>query len=283
VGVYRVITKAFHTQALSPKGFGCISLLAGLCLTACNVGDGSGLAGGPIFIEDCNGERCPGAKNLGTRAEPKTFQLNPHFFAGEPIEDLRDGARQNRLILRLQHRGGRVEDSNTLYFDIVNLYEVARCIRGRIVVAADGTRTPDYDPAICQPPRIRIGHRDVIRASFVPAEACCRDMVAVGVSCLKAGVCDDSAAWESWIEFVAFGSAVSSETDPTKRSPIGRGFKVDFGQRIWAKGFQLTIEDARVLGREDAPPTSLQGQIGGELSGWFDFDMERSRAAQTFP
>lgn len=264
-------------------GFGCIILLAASLLAACSVGDGSGTAGGPIFIEDCNSEQCSGARHLGTRDAPKSFQLNPRFFAGEPIEDLRDGARQNRLILRMQHRGGRVEETNTLYFDIVNLYEVARCIRGRIAVAADGTQRPDYDPAICQPPRIRIGNRDVIRARLVPAEACCRDMVAVGVSCLKTGACDDSTTWESWIEFVAFGSAVSSEADPTKRSPIGRGFKVDFGERIRAEAFRLTIEDARVLGREDAPPTNLQGQIGGELTGWFDFDMERGRAAQTFP
>lgn len=279
-----MITNALHTYVLSPRGyFGCIGLWVVVWLAACSVGDGSGTAGGPIFMEDCNSEQCFGSRHLGTRAQPKSFQLNPRFFAGEPIEDLRDGARQNRLILRMQNRGGRAEETNSLYFDIVNLYEVARCIRGRIAVAADGTRTPDYNPAICQPPRIRIGNRDVIRGRLVPAESCCRDMVGVGVSCLNAGACDDSATWESWIEFVAFGSAVSSEMDPTKRSPIGLGFKVDFGERIWAKEFRLTFEDARILGREGAPPTNLKGQIGGEMAGWFDFDMERGRAAQTFP
>ena len=249
---------------------------------ACSVGDGSGTAFGPLFIEDCNSDRCSGARNLGTRAEPKEYQLDPHFFAGEPIEDLRDGVRQNRLILRLQHSGGPVENTNTLYFDIVNLYEVARCVRGRIAVASDGTRTPDYDPNICRPPRIRIGNRDVIRARFVPAESCCREIVAVGVSCMNGGACDDAAAWESWIEFTSFGSAVSKEEDPTKRSAIGPGFKVDFGERIRAD-FGMKLEDARVLGREGAPPTQLVGQIGGDFTGWFDFDMERSRAAQTFP
>ena len=52
----------------------------------------------------------------------------PTFFAGEPIEDMRVGGRENRIVIRLETAGERVRQSkgvaalspvkDILYFDV---------------------------------------------------------------------------------------------------------------------------------------------------------------------
>lgn len=260
-----------------------LSAIVALAAPACDTGEGSGEVRGTLFLEDCRGGTA-----RGTLESPAPFDLRPRFYAGEPLEDIRGGRRQNRLILRLQRFGGRVEVNDTLYFDIVNLYEVARCIRGRVVLAVDGTLAPDYDPTQCHwpspagPARVRVGPRDHVRAELMPLQTCSRPMTGVAVACADPADCPPE-GWSSWLEFTAFGSAPQPQRLAHARDPVDPEFKIDFGQRIRASTVRLQLEDARVFGREDAPPTRLAAQIGGLLEGWFDFDLERSRAAQTFP
>ncbi len=257
--------------------------------TGCTVGSGSGAISGPVFIEDC--------KDLGTRAEPKEFNLKPSFFAGEPIEDIREsGTRTNRLVIRLQRGGGSIEANDGVFFDIVDLYQVARCLRGREIMNADGTLVPDYDPEICfvrdgVPPRIRVGATDFVRASFIPAHSCNQHgedapvVVGTAVSCTGPNGCQNVAGggWESWIEFESFGSARQADRAPVDRDPIRKDFTIDFDQRLRASHLELRLEDDRVVNAGTGKAAAVVGKIGGTLSGWFDFDLERGRATQTFP
>ena len=81
----------------------------------CTVGSGSGTAVGPLWIVGCKEGENFGSPPPGA---PADFDLNPTFFAGEPIEDIADGPHINRLIIRMQRNGNGVEVNDTLYFDI---------------------------------------------------------------------------------------------------------------------------------------------------------------------
>jgi len=82
--------------------------------------------------------------------------------------------RNNRLLIRLQSSGKRNEVNDTLTFDIVSTYEVARCVRGHTV-----NGKPDYDERFCWwgadgkgPPYVRIGLDEPIRANLAPRRTC---------------------------------------------------------------------------------------------------------------
>src|SRR3954447_19450217 len=95
----------------------------------CNdIGSGSGSATGPLWILGCQD-----GKAFGTPEMPKDFDLAPSFFAGEPIEDIAGIPPMNRLIISMKHNGNAVEINDTLYFDIRDSAQIARCIRGRTV------------------------------------------------------------------------------------------------------------------------------------------------------
>src|SRR5262245_36348382 len=104
------------------------ALAAAVAAAGCTVGGGSGSAKGQLWILGCvKGEP------YGTQAAPMDFDLAPSFFAGEPIEDISDGPPSNRLIIRMQRSGNELQINDTLYFDVPNSYQVARCLRGRTV------------------------------------------------------------------------------------------------------------------------------------------------------
>ena len=110
----------------------------------CGVGDGVGAAAGTLYVLDCIARVRPAAAPWTT---PAPYDMVPTFFAGEPIEDVRVGGRENRILIRLETAGQRVRRSegvaalgpvkDILYFD-VDAYATARCVRA----AATGGRQP---------------------------------------------------------------------------------------------------------------------------------------------
>jgi hypothetical protein len=269
-----------------------VPLLAALVATAgCTVGSGAGSAAGPIWVVGClEGD------DYGSPSAPREFNLNPTFFAGEPIEDIADGPKINRLVIRMQRNGNGIEINDTLYFDIPDSGRVARCLRGRVDAAGvtdydtgPGTiatpTNPDTsdDPPWCDWsaggsfPRIRVFPEGPVRAAFAPLRTCGSEARP------PAFVNTTGDAETGWIEFEYFGNAEQPQLPPDMRTPIGDDFKVGFGQRLRAT-FNLQLEDHRVIvaiREDDLVPQDAR--IGGMLEGYFDFELERGRAAQTFP
>jgi hypothetical protein len=245
-------------------------LLAVFAVTACKAGEGRGTALGPFYIIDCNGA----GKNLGTRDAPVVFNLNPAFFAAEPIDDPSYVPKINRLIIRLQPTGRSRELNDVLTFDVLNSHEVARCVRARVVGGK-----PDYDEKNCMQgpngPRLRVGPDALIRSSLAPYSTCKRRLVASA----EAGNSPDPNAWQSWIELTEFGTA--TKPGPADSRPaVPDNFKVDLNEPLRAPAFLLKMTDDAVLfGRrpQDAP------EIAGTLEGFFDFNLQRGQGAQTFP
>jgi hypothetical protein len=286
---------------------GVVTLVLGTA--ACTVGSGAGSAVGSLFVASCD--------SSNSRATAKPFSLNPTFFAGEPIEDVCpvpgtcSGPHVNRLVIRLQRTGNAIEVNDTLYFDVEDALQVALCLQGqvtngqptwdtRLVTAADGSTIPNLRwcdwtaapdggvtdagavdagaPVDAAPnadagapvvktamyPRINLSTQDYVRASLDPLDTC-DEARAVAV-----------AMPGSWIEFQNFGSAEQPNATPTE------DFKVNFGERLHAN-FHLILGDQAVeyavQNRYAVPPA----KIGGSLDGYFDFDLERGRAAQPFP
>jgi hypothetical protein len=297
--------------------------LAAALAAGCTVGSGAGSAAGPMFIVGCD--------KAGDFATPACFNLQPSFFAGEPIEDINRGTKSNRLLIRIQRTGNRIEINDVVYFDIRNSFEVARCLRGQL--KPDGT--PDWDtrevisikevctgvpwcdwsaragtpPSSCVgvpgdagiqvtapvdagalataldggaasctalmhtapagPPRplIHFGPQEFIRGSFVPRFTCSDERIdTVNLS---------ATAVDGWIDFLDFGGVQSFPV-------LGSDYKVDFGSRLQAN-FHMVLQDDRVLNAIMTFISIPDPLIGGELDGFFDFDLERGRAAQPFP
>jgi hypothetical protein len=285
-----------------------VAVAFAVVLGGCTVGSGSGKADGTLFVAGCSG--------TGSQDLPPPYELKPTFFAGEPIEDICPppgncpGVHTNRLLIRMQRTGNRVEINDTLYFDIQNAFEVARCVRGkttggqpqwdtRFVSNPDGTLTTmpwcDWNagavgtvdagtdagagggdagaPAAMTGARARINlsTADYVRASLAPLYTCVEARV-VGV-----------AAKGSWIEFQDFGLAAQPNIpDPEARDAVNSDFKVSFGQRLRAL-FHLELADQFVINaiknRDPVPAPHLSGTLDGS----FDFDLDRGRAAQQFP
>lgn len=288
---------------------GVVALAGALLLAGCGVGDGTGAAVGTLFVNGCRPVALDGAF--------PDYDLKPTFFAGQPIEDICPppgncpGERTNRLIIRMQRTGKRVEVDDTIYIDIENSVEVARCIRGlvekgvptwdtRYVLNPDGSPTdipfcdwnwigggdggvsdggvpdggaPDggagAGPPMTAPhPRINLSTLDYARGSIMPLGSCIEQRL-VGV-----------ALPGSYIEFQDFGSAVRNGV--AAENEIDGDFKVLFGERLRAT-FHLVLGDQRVtmaMKNRDAIPNP---KIGGVINGNFDFDLDRTRAAQPFP
>jgi len=293
-----------HTDATRIASLGLV--LVALTLAGCSVGKGTGQANGTLYVLNCSikGDYCDATGACGTPAAPVAYDLAPGFFAGEPIDQLAQdqGGRHilgsqpqmNRLTIRLQRSGKTLESNDVLSFDVLNLYEVARCVRGREIVVAGQPTQHDYDDRYCfrasptGPARLRISVvGGYIHSALTPRMTCSRPAAATASDVFGAdGVVTvvDGGNWESWIEFTDLGTAAQNDIpDPTNRTPVGFTFKVDFDQRLHASAFSLILQDQKVLTAQanDTPPPNPD--IGGSLAGWFDFDLKRGQGAQTFP
>jgi hypothetical protein len=258
----------------------------------CGIGEGSGSAKGPLWILGCQDSH-----PYGTQDKPKDFDLQPTFFAGEPIEDIAGIPPNNRLIITMKRNGNSVEINDTLYFDIRNSAQIARCIRGKTVngipdwdtssgmLAPDGTVAPA--PPWCMQPatmdglaQIRLVPFGPVAVSFDPLATCHSTMHPPAIVAVT-GVANDG-----YITFSNFGDAVQenqANIPPDARAPIYDDFKVAYDEQLQAT-FQFTVGDERVAAamRDMVVPPSPP-VIGGMLSGNFDFDLRRGRVAQTFP
>ena len=259
-----------------------LSLAALAAAGGCTVGSGVGSATGDIYVFSCTCDQfeCSKSTDLGSLANPAKFDLNPQFFAGEPIDDIsRASIANNRLVLRMARNGNGVEANDTLYFDIQSAYEIARCVRGR----TSGGQ-PDWDVAggWCdwtggQGGNVQAERPHILIGPLLPM----RSSLSLMYSCNFARVVGEGVTG-SWIEFQDFGSVPQPDRPPEMRDPIGGAFKVDFGSRLRAT-FNLVIDDQRRIdAAQNRLPIPMQ-EIKGTIDGGFDFNLERGRAAQLFP
>jgi hypothetical protein len=285
------------------------------------VGDGTGSAVGSLFVVGCDDNDSRDKMNPAPpySLDPQFFAGEPIEDVCPP-PGVCTGPRQNRLVIRLQHTGNKEEITDTLYVDVQNSYKVAQCLRGqtkggapqwdtRVLTAADGSPIPgmlwcDWNAAD-QPAadggapdasaadagaldagvvgdggvpivmtsdhaRINLSTQDFVQVSLAPRLTC---VEARSVAVALPG---------SWIDFQDFGLAIQAAAPPEARDTVSGDFKVDFGQRLRAS-FHLVLGDQAVSYAEKTHDLIPDQRIGGAIDGFFDFDLERGRAAQPFP
>jgi hypothetical protein len=256
-----------------------LAVSTSILMGGCVAGPGVGAAAGSVYMLGCDTDR-----DIGTAVMPVKFDLKPAFFAGEPIEGLgMVGLKVNRLIIRLQTTGRRKEVNDVLAFDMPNVREVARCVRGRVDMST-GQGVPDYDLTNCfqgpDGPVLRVAPDALVRVFFSPNATCTKALTATAISTKRA---QNDGAWESWIRFAEFGTAAAAGP-PETRPPVPADFKVDFDQRLDAPAFKLELTD--FTGQQTVPYGNIipvASQIGGMMNGYFDFLLKRGQGAQTFP
>ena len=293
-------------RARSLLAVGACGLLAAVT-GGCTVGSGSGSVSGDIFFLGCS----PNGADYGQPKVPLFFDLQPQFFAGEPIEEPASVAVSqptNILTIRVQRNGNRIEVNDVLYFNVQNSFEVARCVRGRTVngvpdwdymrmttstFTEQPTNTPWCDWSGVLPALdggtidaggavdagdagvaagraiIHLGTEEIVNASL-----------SLAFTCHQAKV--NGTAFDGWLIFDDFGTAAQPDVLPEMRDPVPKDFKVNFGDRLRARfvmvlGDQLVVSAIKMIRPIPSP------LIGGNLGGYFDFDLERGRAAQPFP
>ncbi len=285
-------------------------------LIGCTIGNGSGSAKGSLWVTGCDGDTNFGGAGV-VAGVPQPYDLQPTFFAGEPIEDLATGStHRNRLIIRMQGTGLATQYNDTVYFDIENSYEIARCVRGRTIGGqpdwkqveplynnqtpitwcdwsgnafsdggvADGGVNPGSPDAgasadggmsvMAQYPRIRITPDTDLRSSLALLASCPMANVSADASSTLTDV--------SWIEFQNFGAAEESNLAPDMRDQVQSTFVINYGERLRAN-FHLVLQDGQVITAIETNQPAPAPLVGGTLDGYFDFDLERGRAAQAFP
>jgi hypothetical protein len=311
------------------KSLALLAVVAALVPLGCSVGSGSGAAKGSLFVFSCNDTSPYGEVPDPTQPTvvlPIPYNLGPdstrppEFFAGIPIDDLVQGpGAMNQIEFRMQSTGLVQLYTDTLEFDAINAFEVARCLRGRTV-----NGQPDY--LVTQPLPLSLataanpnpmtvwcdwsgtafsadggapdaavpGGPDAGAAldggmSMSPSAPRIRitpwtdihASLSLGQTC--PGATTAGIAMDGWIQFQSFGSAAQPDRPPAERDPIQPSFLINYGDRISAN-FDIVIGDPQVanaIGNATTPPT--RPVIGGELAGYIDFILARGRSAQPFP
>jgi hypothetical protein len=309
------------------KRLALLAVVALLAQLGCSVGSGSGTAGGSLFAYSCVDTDPYGLVPdplQPTVVLPIAYTLGgadgPRFFAGIPIDDPVPGpGAMNQLEFRMQSTGLVQIYTDTLEFDVINSFEVARCLRGRTVGGQ-----PDYLVYQPLPPSLATagnpnpmtlwcdwsgmafstdGGAPDAAISGVPDAGTALDggmsmtasaprihitpytdihaSLSLGQTCPMAPI--SGAGMGGWIEFLSFGTAEQSGVPPESRDPIEPAFLVNYGDRIHAN-FDVVIGDPQVanaIANGTTPP--VRPVIGGHLAGYIDFNLARGRSGQPFP
>ena len=220
---------------------GVAAIAFGLC--GCRIGEGEGSVTGSVSIK-----RCLGTGEDRTDLVAPSFNLDPQFYAAEPIDDPVRVDPVDQLRIRVQHSGAQVENVDALIVDVADVDQVTAQLGQQIPVYAAGATHPASGTEPVSPVRMTLSMLHTCAGGE-------KDRIAVGVVYADG---DTAKGRTAWIRFTALGR--------------------NFGDRITAD-FEVDLVDLR--------PEYLSPEYGslatGHISGSFDFIMRRGRSAQAFP
>jgi hypothetical protein len=91
---------------------------------ACGLGEGTGSLSGALYLHPCTFD-----SDFGTSASALgAYNMYPTFFAAAPIDDQRRPYPMNRLSLRMQTSGNRIEEADAFILVIANVKPVAEML-----------------------------------------------------------------------------------------------------------------------------------------------------------
>ena len=277
----------------------------GVLWSGCIAGEGEGWVTGSLHVDNCS---------AGTPLDKKgDFDLGVDFFAAEPFEDSTalPAQRRNSLTLRLQNTSNKLEESDGLIFQFIDLDAAARSLAQRELL-------PITSWASCTPPCGKI--EDQLRARlylFAMCPDCRQPLVAshrtMGPAFppqINSGQClvpsreenpscpSLSAADRQTLDDFCSGNFNDRNSADQISQILGDGacmyfcqlgsvragqnvqelqaVRIDFGDRVAAL-FALNIIDARSV------ELGTCAAAAGQIRGVFNFEVTRGRAVQAFP
>ena len=200
------------------------------------------------------------------------------------------GPPQNRLIIRMQRNGNAIQINDTLYVDIPDSFEVARCLRGRTVAGVPDwdTATGTIDPAIttpwCEP--VGTGRRSAHPPRPVrPGARVAHAARHVSPDGGRADGRRHHGRGEGRLDRLPrfrLAPCRSRHGARIARRRSTTSSRSAYDDRLHAN-FQAVLEDDRVVTAMYSLRLPPPPDIGGTLDGFFDFYLRRGRSAQTFP
>jgi hypothetical protein len=252
---------------------------------------------------------------IGAPDAPADYNLQPTFWAGVPIEDLSvTGMHTNEMQIRMQNNSLALQYADTLFFDVVDSYEVARCVRGAVDINTgqplynvteplpDGGSTlwcdwsgmaitdgglvdagaitpggPDAGASLDGGMSVTATSPRIRVTPYTDVRSSFATLSRFGINKVT-GV-----AFDGWISFQDFGGAAQPDRAPTDREPVMPDFVIQFGDRMRASFYIVIGDQVVIAAKEHNEPPPRPSEIGGNLHGYFDFSLERGRSAQPFP
>jgi hypothetical protein len=85
-----------------------------------SLGDGKGSLAGALFVRSCTSDT-----DYGSSVATRPYDMKPTFFVAAPIDDFARPHPMNRLSVREQPTGNRVEEADAMILMIANVRDVA--------------------------------------------------------------------------------------------------------------------------------------------------------------
>src|SRR5262245_22561381 len=99
---------------------------------ACGLGDGTGSVAGTLYLRGCTEDY-----DFGALAAPAAYDMRPHYFVGDPINALQSSRPLhpiNKMAIRVQSDGNRVEEADALLVRIADDAQVTAALGAPIAV-----------------------------------------------------------------------------------------------------------------------------------------------------
>jgi hypothetical protein len=92
-------------------------------------GSGTGTVAGAIYLSECTI-----GVPLGSLGAPAPFDLQPTYFAADPITDVPRVDMMNRVSIRIQSAGNQIEEADGLFIKVADVEQVGNQVGAEIPV-----------------------------------------------------------------------------------------------------------------------------------------------------
>lgn len=282
----------------------------------CLVGSGDGWVEGELWVENCK----EGVSLGESITKQGRYDLNASFFAAQPQEDTNESKtqRRNALTVRIQPTSNNMEVSDGLMLQFVDLSRIAKhfaagepvgitnsgLCRGTTCSTSeeDQLRSHLYLYTTC--PDLRqpvVGGTHVLTSTSSSGASCLRHVDAsgkapepawsapcpqltaaatTGLDKLCDGDFNDRTAKDQIETWLGGGACLylCALGEAKRGQSAGEldGFIVNYGDRV-AGILSMRIIDGRAVSMNSC------ASVSGRVTGMFDFEVVRGRAAQSFP
>ena len=99
-----------------------------LAAAGCGIGSGKGSLAGTLYVQECSATTSFGDGGVAA------YNMNPSFFVAEPTDDLQRSNPMNRVAIRVQSSGNRVEKADVMFVNVASVGLLAQSLGQPVAV-----------------------------------------------------------------------------------------------------------------------------------------------------